>query len=281
MLVRFVSGGLVGIPLLVVLVFVSDGFPFILGVALISIIGLVEFYRAVRKTGAEPQEWVGVASAFLFLFAARNQFQEKHFSLPGVLTLFVIVTLVIELLRRNRAPVKNLGATFLGAVYVGWLFSYLVAINSVPGHHFHLRYIPMAIRLGGWLVLYISFTTWASDTGAFLIGRKWGKHKLAPHLSPGKSWEGFIAGLICSIAMSLLMSRPLHIPIPQAVVLGLGIGLAGVVGDLAESAIKRDMGIKDFGSIMPGHGGILDRFDSLLFAAPLFYYYITLVAKCC
>lgn len=278
MLVRFVSG-LIGIPLLIVLVFVSDGSPFILGIAVISIIGLMEFYKGVRKAGADPQEWVGVASAFLFLFAARHQFQEKFFSTPGVLTLFVIITLIIELTRKNRAPIRNLGATLLGAVYVGWLFSYLVAINSVPGQALHMKYIPMPVRLGGWLVLYISFSTWASDTGAFLVGRKWGKRKLAPALSPGKTWEGFFAGMISATVMSVLMSRPMGIPLLHAVVLGLGICIAGVIGDLAESSIKRDIGIKDFGTIMPGHGGILDRFDSLLFAAPLFYYYITLVAK--
>ncbi len=278
MLVRFVSG-LVGIPLLIVLVFVSGGTPFILGVAAISIIGLIEFYDGVRKTGADPQEWVGVASAFFFLFSARHQFREQFFSTPGVLTILVIITLCVELTRKNRAPVRNLGTTFLGVIYVGWLFSYLVGINSVPGKDLHLSPIPMPIRYGAWLVLYICFSTWASDTMAFLIGRKWGTHKLAPTLSPGKSWEGFIAGLVGSTAMSVLMSRPLAIPIIDAVVLGVGICIAGVVGDLAESSIKRDIGVKDFGSIMPGHGGILDRFDSLLFAAPLFYYYITVVAR--
>jgi phosphatidate cytidylyltransferase len=278
MLLRFLSG-VVGIPLLIVLIFTGDGTPFILGIAVMSIIGLLEFYKGVRNTGADPQIWAGVASAFLFLFAARHQFQEHFFSTPGVLTLFVIITLMIELMRKNRAPVKNLGATFLGVIYVGWLFSYLVATNSVPGKALHISLIPMPLRYGAWLVLYICFSTWAADTAAFFVGRKWGTHKLAPTLSPGKSWEGFYGGLVGSTVMSVLMSRPLGIPLREAVVLGVGICIAGVVGDLAESSIKRDIGVKDFGSMMPGHGGILDRFDSLLFAAPLFYYYITLVAK--
>lgn len=278
MLLRCISG-LVGIPLLILLIFVGEGVPFILGIGIISIIGLVEFYRGVRRTGADPQLWVGVASAFLFLFAARHQFQEKQFSLPGVLTLFIIVALIIELLRKNRAPIKNLGATIVGAVYVGWLFSYLIAINSIPGDPLQIHPIPVPIRLGGWLVLYIVFTTWASDTMAFFIGRKWGKRKLAPRLSPGKSWEGFAAGMMFATVMSVVMSRPLGIPLLHAVVLGVVISIAGVIGDLAESSIKRDIGIKDFGSMMPGHGGILDRFDSLLFAAPLFYYYVTLIMR--
>lgn len=272
---RFISG-FVGIPLLIALVFLEDGIPFILGVGLISVIGLHEFYRGMRRAGADPQEWVGLASAFLFLFAARNQFHEKQFTLPGLLTLFVIATLVVELVRKNRAPVRNLGATFLGAVYAGWLFSYLVAINSIHGD-FRLEHIPFPIRTGGWMVLYIVFAAWAADTGAYLVGRKWGSHKLAPHISPGKSWEGMWAGLASCTTMSLIMGRAVGVPWMHAVVLGLAIGVASLIGDLAESAIKRDIGIKDFGSILPGHGGILDRFDGLLFASPLFYYYVTLV----
>jgi phosphatidate cytidylyltransferase len=275
MVLRFISA-IIGIPLLIVFVFVGEGIPFILSVAIMSVIGLDEFYRGVRTTGAEPQEWVGLSSAFLFLLVARNQFHEAAFSLPGVLTLFVIATLTIELLRDNRAPVKNLGSTFLGVVYVGWLFSYLVAIRSIGGT-FHVQHVPWAIPLGAWLVLFVVFISWAADTGAFLVGRKWGKHKLVAKVSPGKSWEGLFAGLGSAVLMGLLMGWPMQIPWYTSLLLGLGVAFASVVGDLAESAIKRDIGIKDFGSVLPGHGGILDRFDGLLFAAPFFYYYVTLV----
>lgn len=281
MILRFISG-LIGIPLLVLLVFVGEGTPFVLGIGVISIIGLWEFYRGVRMTGASPQEWVGLLSALLFLFAAMNQFDAKGFSMQGVLTLFVIVTLVIELMRKERSPIKNLGSTFFGAVYVGYLFSYLVAIRSmhIPANipeTFHLPGIPWSIPVGGWLVLFVAFASWAADTGAYLVGCKWGKHKLAPKLSPGKSWEGFAAGLVSCIVMSILMGRAIHIPMLHLVILGFAISIASLVGDLAESSLKRDIGIKDFGTILPGHGGILDRFDGLLFAAPLFYYYVTLI----
>lgn len=277
MILRFISG-LVGIPLLIVLVFTGEGIPFTLGVGLISVIGLYEFYRGVRKTGAEPQEWVGLASAFLFMFSAMHQFQSERFSLPGVLTIFVIITMVVELMRTNRAPIKNLGATYLGTVYVGWLFSYLVAINSIGGA-FNIYGTPWNVRGGAWLILYITFTAWAADTGAYLVGRKWGKHKLAPSLSPGKSWEGLASGLASSTVMSMLMGHAIGVPLLHTIFLGIGIGIAGLIGDLAESSLKRDIGVKDFGSIMPGHGGILDRFDGLLFASPLFYYYITMFLK--
>jgi phosphatidate cytidylyltransferase len=274
MLMRFISG-LIGIPLLILLVYTGEGIPFVLGVGVISVIALLEFNRGVRRIGADPQDWLGLASVLLFLFSAQHGFKAERFSLSGVLTVFVIAALVVELLRPHRSPIKNLGSTFLGVVYVGWLFSYLIAINSIPGR-FHLAGSTHTVRGGAWLVLYITFVAWASDTGAYLIGRKWGTHKLVPHLSPGKSWEGLIAGIGSAIVMSIIMGKPIGMSWISAIMLGIGIAIAGVVGDLAESAMKRDIGIKDFGSIMPGHGGILDRFDSLLFAAPLFYYYITL-----
>ncbi|MHB1191336.1 MAG: phosphatidate cytidylyltransferase, partial [Armatimonadota bacterium] len=275
MILRFMSG-IIGIPLLILLVFVKEGTPFVLGIGVISIIGVQEFYRGVRKTGADPQDWVGLASALLFLFAALDRFDARGVSMQGVLTLFVIVTLLIELLRSHRSPLKNLGSTFLGAVYVGYLFSYLVAIRSI--HHnpdsFHLPGIPWSIPVGGWFVLFVAFAAWAADTGAYLVGHKWGAHKLAPILSPGKSWEGLFAGIASCVLVTILMARPVGIPIAHAIALGFAIGIAGLVGDLAESSMKRDIGIKDFGSILPGHGGILDRFDGLLFAAPMFYYYL-------
>jgi phosphatidate cytidylyltransferase len=277
MLKRLLSG-LIGIPLLVLLVFTERGFPFVLGVGLVSLIGLNEFYNGVRKIGAEPQEWVGMASAMLFMFAAQQKFNYPGFSLPAVLTIFVIVPLTIEMVRPNRAPIKNLGATFLGVVYVGWLLSYLIAIRSVTGQ-FTVAGFPWPIARGAWLVLYVMFASWASDTGAYFIGVTWGRHRMAPDISPGKSWEGFTAGLVSSIIICALMSPPLHIPLLHTLGLALGINIASVVGDLVESALKRDIGVKDFGTILPGHGGVLDRFDGLLFAAPLFYYYITFVLK--
>lgn len=306
MIKRFLSG-IVGIPLLVLLVFMpvkstqvsesvvrwmpvtpgwQEGLPFILAVGVISLIALSEFYRGMRKIGAEPQEWVGFASALFFLLAAINQFHALIFSIPGVLTIFVLVTLIVELLRKRRSPIKNLGATYLGVVYVGWLFSYLVAIRSIPGH-FQIRGIPPQTHVGSWdislvsngawLVLYVLFTVWASDTGAYLVGRKWGKRKLSPTVSPGKSWEGWIAGLVCAVVMSLLMGNAMRMNLLHSAVIGMLLSVTGLIGDLAESSIKRDIGLKDFGTIMPGHGGILDRFDGLLFAAPIFYYYITLI----
>ncbi len=269
MLTRTISG-IVGIPLLVLLVFLEQGLPFILGVGVLSMLGMVEFYESVRRTGARPQAWMGLASALLFLFAALRSLESE---LPAVLTVLVIASLTVELASKDRAPIKNLGATFLGAVYVGWLFSYLVALRNIEGTR-HVAILDRDLPLGAWLVLYVVFATWASDTGGYFIGSKFGRHKLAPVLSPGKSWEGLFAGVASATLMSALMGGVIGIPWWHTIPMGIGIALVGVVGDLAESSMKRDIGIKDFGTVLPGHGGILDRFDSLLFAAPLFYYYI-------
>ncbi|MDI6828395.1 MAG: phosphatidate cytidylyltransferase, partial [Armatimonadota bacterium] len=194
---RFVSG-IIGIPLMILSLFIWNGTPFILAIGLLSILGLKEFYRGARKVGAEPQEWLAIAWSILFLLVARERFHPSLISLPSILTIFVIASFSIELLRRNRAPIRNLGATYLGLIYVGWLFSYLVALQSIS-EKTQMLITGFEIPLGGWLVLFVVFAAWAADTGAYLIGRKWGRHKMSPVLSPGKSWEGAIAGVTWSI----------------------------------------------------------------------------------
>lgn len=271
-LVRF-AAACVGIPLLIVLLLVRDGFPFVIALSLVSMIGLREFYQGIRKTGASPQDWVGMASSLLFVFAARNEYHTERFGLSGILTIFVIVSLSFELLRKDRDPVKNLGSTFLGAIYVGWLFSYLVAIRSLQGT-FHFNRLSFVIPSGAWLVLFVVFAAWAADTGSYLVGGKWGTHKMTPTISPGKTWEGCFAGIASSVIVALVMGCAMHMSWQHSLIAGFGISIASVIGDLAESSIKRSIGIKDFGSLLLAHGGILDRFDGLLFAAPLFYYYL-------
>jgi len=274
-IMRFVSG-IIGIPLLIVLLLVGHGLPFVLGVWALAILGLNEFYRGARKIGSRPQEWLGYACTLVFMFSAHERYQTSVLAIPAVLTVLVLTSLAIELLRPDRAPLQNLGATFLGVVYCGWLFSYLVALRSVSGD-IRVVCLNRMVPIGAWLVLFVVFAAWAADTGAYLIGRKWGSRRIAPVLSPGKTWEGTVAGIVWSLAMSVVMGSLIAMPWVHIIILGIGIALISLVGDLAESSMKREIGIKDFGSLLPGHGGILDRFDGLLFVAPLFYYYVTLV----
>ncbi|HET9920446.1 MAG TPA: CDP-archaeol synthase, partial [Ktedonobacteraceae bacterium] len=132
---------------------------------------------------------------------------------------------------------------------------------------------------GVWWLLVVLFGVWGSDTGAFFTGRLLGRHKLAPRISPGKTWEGVGGGLVLGTIATVLFSRPLGIPWYLSVVLGIVISIVAVVGDLAESLIKRQTHVKDSGQIMPGHGGMLDRIDSLLFAVIVVYFFSLIVGK--
>ena len=198
-----------------------------------------------------------------------------------LLVVLTIGTLVNQVLRREQEPLANLGVTFFGVVYIGWLMSYLVQIRSISGTLAVAApwgaFPPLA--RGAWLVLYLLLVTWLNDTGAYLIGARFGKTRLAPTLSPKKTVEGAVGGLIFAVVTAALCGLWLKIPLGHALILGLLLGMLGQVGDLCESALKRDLGIKDFGGILPGHGGILDRFDSILFTAPVAYYYLVWILR--
>jgi phosphatidate cytidylyltransferase len=160
---------------------------------------------------------------------------------------------------------KDLAITAFGVLYVGFTLSTVASTRSLPA--------------GEWLVLFIALVTWASDTGAYYAGTLWGKHLLAPSVSPKKTIEGVAGGLALAVGAALL-AHAWFVPqlsLSDALILGMLLTVSGLLGDLWESAIKRRMGVKDSGSILPGHGGMLDRLDSLLFTAPTFYYYVTCV----
>jgi phosphatidate cytidylyltransferase len=260
-----IASSLVGLPILVFFAFWRGGLPFMLGAACLSILGLGEFYRACRKQGIVPLSWLGYAATALFLLVAHTTGERWIGGQMGpALTALLLVGLIAELGRKDRSPIRNLGATILGAIYVGWLFSYLILLRHqgaellarVGGH----RMVPLPEPLGdpgAWAVLLLVFSTWACDTGAFFV-------------------EGAIGGWLAAMAMAMILGWLLGLPSPVAAFLGTLIGILGQVGDLCESALKRDLGIKDFGSLLPGHGGVLDRFDSLLLTAPVVYYVLAL-----
>lgn len=162
-----------------------------------------------------------------------------------------------------------------GALYIGWLLSYLIALRLEPG----TVAFPNAGRDFVFLAL---FTTFGSDTAAYFVGKAIGRHKLAPQISPGKTWEGAIAGVFGAIIVTLLFTfnSPWQLPLSwwQAILLGLAISVFGQLGDLVESLLKRNCGVKDSGTLMPGHGGLLDRMDSVVFAGVVVYlWYIYVV----
>jgi phosphatidate cytidylyltransferase len=283
MLQRVLSS-LVGLPVLVFCVFWRGGLPFMLGIAFLTILGLGEFYRACRKRGARPLSWLGyAASALILLVAHTTGRQWVGGQTNAALTALLLVGLVAELARKDRAPIRDLGATIFGVIYVGWLFSYLILLRNQGGALLARLGGQLAVSLpgpladaGAWVVLLVVFTTWACDTGAFFTGRRFGRRKLAPEVSPGKTVEGAMGGWLGAVAMALLMGWLLRLHPGIAGSLGALVGILAQVGDLCESSLKRDLGIKDFGGLLPGHGGVLDRFDSLLLTAPVVYYVLAL-----
>ncbi|MEO0248308.1 MAG: phosphatidate cytidylyltransferase, partial [candidate division WOR-3 bacterium] len=165
----------------------------------------------------------------------------------------------------------NLGVGLLGAFYVGWLFSFLIRLRLVEGTRLLLGY---PVEQGAVLLFWLFITIWIGDTAAYFVGRAFGRRKLAPLLSPSKTVEGTIAHLLSSLVVRLVLANGLGFTLLQGGLIGVGVGILGQIGDLFKSAFKRALGIKDFGNLLPGHGGVLDRFDSLLFTAGWMWYVI-------
>lgn len=265
---------IVGIPLAGVLIFWPNGWPFAAAMGLVSIVGCAEFYNGARKLGVRPVEWAGLLAVALFVVSARTYERSTIGAIfPAVLTVLLILSFCVEMVRRNRAPLINVGTTIFGAIYVGWLISHLVVLRGTSGT---IQVGSVTAETGAWLVMFTFLCTWACDTGAYFMGRFYGKTKLAPNLSPNKTWEGAIGGFVATLLMAVIAGYIIHLPVFHALALGTIFGILSPLGDLSESAIKREVDIKDFGTIVPGHGGILDRFDSLLFTGPAAYYYIAL-----
>lgn len=237
-----------------ILCVLAGDIPTIVMLAATAGISAGEFYYMLRSDAKLPNEMLGIIAAVLYPVSV------YFCGLTGAMlvSLALLLALIVWYVFWMRARVPDVGVSFFGAAYTGLLLCGIVVVRtSLPD------------PWGGVLTLGIFLSVWANDSFAYLIGRKFGKHKLAPRTSPNKSWEGFIAGLIASMLCWLGLSfiPGVSMGILQALVFGLVCGLMGVLGDLAESRIKRNSGFKDSGTIMPGHGGLLDRCDSLFLVA--------------
>ena len=250
--VRFRTG-FVYIVVSVVCVLASEWTTLALLVAMAGITA-GEFYYMLRQDAKLPNEMLGIIAAMLYPVSV------FFLGLNGALyvSLALLLALIVWYVFWMRARVPDVGVCFFGAAYCGMLLSGIIVVREA-----------LPAPWGGVLVLGILLSVWANDSFAYLVGSKFGKHKLAPRTSPKKSWEGFFAGLAGSAVFWCLMTLVpgVTMSIPQAILFGLASGLMGVLGDLAESRIKRNSGFKDSGTIMPGHGGLLDRCDSLFLVA--------------
>lgn len=213
-----------------------------------------EFFRIARMGGRMPNEIFGLTAAILFPLAA----YARGVSGLAVILLFFLVAIAAWYVATPRANIADVAVTAFGPIYTSFAFSAIVLIRvSDAGLH------------GALLTFGVMLSLWANDAVAYLIGSRIGAHKLAPRISPNKSWEGFWAGLAVSVAVWVLLALGgvAGMSVGLAAAIGLVVGVVGVVGDLFESRIKRGVGVKDSGNLMPGHGGLLDRSDSLLFGS--------------
>lgn len=261
------------LPFLIASILISWLQPlFIVLAGAAMVLGLYEFYVLARRKDIKPDVaagYLGGAALFtIFCFATPNPTRVRLDVQTIVLVLLVLTigTLVAATLR--GAPFEKMitssGVTILGVLYVVLLGGHLVALRT-----------GFEQQLSGHLLSFFFLVLMGADTGAYYIGRAIGKHKLAPQISPGKTWEGVAGGIVAGLAMATLAQfwffreLPLKWSLPLAAVMIV----LGILGDLTESALKRSAGAKDAAKILPGHGGALDRLDSLLFNAPLIYYF--------
>lgn len=252
MLVQRIGLALVGAPLLLILAYLG-GWPFAAAVALLAGVAWYELSRMLAAHELRPITGIGMAGSLAFIVAAQ-------LAGPGIwpaliAAALVIASLVAAFLSPGGYSFNDVAATVFGALYTGYLFSFMLFLR----------------QLGFPTIVLTLAVTWAGDTFAYFVGRAIGRHKLAPRISPKKSVEGLAGGMIGALATGIVGGPLAGLTPVVGAVLGLIGGIIGPLGDLSESAIKRWCGVKDSGRILPGHGGVLDRFDSLLFVAPCVY----------
>jgi len=265
-----IASGVLFVPLLVLLAR-AGGVVFAAFVAFEVALGLLEFYRMMRGKGLHPYPLLGQLCGLGVVWKCLRPHQSQS---DLLLTGAVLVTLGLGLRRPDlKGRIEGMAVTLFGVLYVGWLSAHLVLLRELPWR----AGVPYAE--GAAFVLLAFFLTWSCDTGAYTVGRLFGRTRPWARISPRKSLEGSGGGLAAAgVAAGVARAwfAP-FLPAGDAVALGLGVGVFAQVGDLVESMVKRDSALGDSSDLIPGHGGILDRFDSLYFAAPLVFYYLKIV----
>ncbi len=265
----------IGLPLMLAVCYAGGWWLF--GVTLIlAFLGLREWHRAVASTSARPNHALGglFLLAFLLVTHLLAATPERLDANLVLLVVAAVGTAFISriVIRGGQSALADIGATLLAPLYLGLLFSFLLRIRAEPWAAPAVEFRGLFLEPGFCFAVLLFLTCWLMDTGAYLCGRFIGGPKLCPAVSPGKTIAGFIGALLTAaltVAVGFALCR---LPVLQGLVLGALMGLVGQLGDLGKSLIKREAGIKDFGLIFPGHGGVLDRFDNFLFNAPLLFY---------
>jgi len=263
---RTYVGWLFMVPIVLAVVFAGRAAT-IVGITLLALFGFKEFARA---TGLYRDWWMtGAVNLGIVAVAASSLVDDPLLNRPGWYGLFMtlpvyIVSLILMIpIIRNRAKgqLQHVALAILGFIYLGWMFSHVGFLANSPHAYGYLLFLVLAVE--------------GSDVAAFLAGKLFGRRKLRPEISPNKTWGGSLGALAVAMALPWLMrfSFP-HFGALQLVLTGVIVGIGGQLGDLTISMIKRDVGVKDMGALIPGHGGLLDRIDSLIFVGPLFFHMV-------
>lgn len=261
---------LLGIPLIVVMSLYGK-FLFLIFAAFVGLVSFHEFSKMVKNRKSFTNNLVGYLAVAAIIV---NEYK-SFVNFKTLVFLIVALLLLFELFRNKESAVSNLGTSLLGIFYIGFFSASLVSLREFYNDSIFIYY------QGGYLIISILASIWICDSAAYFLGTAYGKNKLMPRVSPHKSWEGAFAGFVFSI-IGMLACKALFADFlswSDAIVIGLIVGTIGQIGDLIESLIKRDTFVKDSSSIIPGHGGIFDRFDSLIFSAPVVYLYLSFMAR--
>jgi phosphatidate cytidylyltransferase len=252
------------IAIIIAAIFYEPAFD--VAIMVFIILGLYEFFTMLEIKGIMIYKYFGIVMGSLIPLSILFRFElTKRWELLFIV-LSLIFLIVMQFKRRNNTGVVvDISTTIFGILYVSWFLSFLIKIRNLPE--------------GIGLLSAVLLITKGGDIGAYLIGTRFGKTPLMPHISPKKSVEGSLGGIIFSVLGAMAMKPVLQLSSIHLACLGIFLGIIGQLGDLSESLIKRDCGVKDSGNILPGMGGILDELDSILFTAPVFYFYLSIFLK--
>jgi phosphatidate cytidylyltransferase len=272
MLLPRILTGIIGIPLVILAVF-WGGIPFFILMAGVVFLAIREFFMLADRGKYDTYPTLGVIMGMLlFLSVFLNNTMLAHITgnqgTSAVLTLLMIPLFLAEMLRKNpERAIERLSITFFGAFFIPWSLAHILLIRNLPVS-------------GADYLFFLFVTIWTLDTGAYAAGVKFGRNKLASAISPKKTVEGLMGGILTGALTAVIMRFFLLrsvMTLSEAAILGVAIALVAQFSDLVESIFKRDVGMKDSAELLPGHGGMLDRFDSFLFTAPLLYYYLSVI----
>ena len=261
MLRQRVWSAVVLIPVIFIVIWFAPPWLFSAVFGIVILLAVFEFYRMVAQSKGQPFVLIGLLfSAFLIA----NAYFGATYTAPVIAGIIILSLIWLILFADKEHGFDRWVWTLTGILYIGWLSTYFILLRNLGGWD----------SGRGWVIITL-FAIFATDTSAYFIGRAFGRHKMAPSISPAKTWEGAAGGFVGGLAATVILALILSVPVDwKLVLLGCIIPVFSQLGDLAESLFKRGTGVKDAGKLIPGHGGILDRLDSIIFTAVAVYYYI-------